>query len=173
MKAQMRHDLAVITAPEDATVLELAHRPAGSVLREAETLMRLVPTHAPLLFEVQIDTKKNEPRILEKKQIAWEAPRGTQVTLEVEGRYQKGRASVDEYVEQTIIANPHVKLTYVTPEGETVDFFTVTRTRYTEVFQAVLYEYVQVDLVAQKVGNSPLCRLGKVTFLSHLAMLGS
>src|SRR5207253_7283774 len=52
-------------------------------------------------FEVQIDTKKNEPRILEKKQIAWEAPRGTQVTLEVEGRYQKGRASVDEDVEQT------------------------------------------------------------------------
>src|SRR5438477_7633104 len=69
-------------------------------------------------FEVQIDTKKNEPRILEKKQIAWEAPRGTQVTLEVEGRYQKGRASVDEYVEQTIIANPHVKLTYLPPEGE-------------------------------------------------------
>src|SRR5215470_8167595 len=73
-------------------------------------------------FEVQIDTKKNEPRILERKQITWEAPRGTQVTLEVEGRYQKGRASVDEYVEQTIIANPHVKLTYVTPEGETKEF---------------------------------------------------
>src|SRR5438046_2773451 len=57
-------------------------------------------------FEVQIDTKKNEPLILEKKQIAWEFPRGTQVTMEVEGRYQKGRASVDEYVEQTIIAPP-------------------------------------------------------------------
>jgi DNA topoisomerase-6 subunit B len=70
-------------------------------------------------FEVQIDTKKNEPQILEKKQIAWESPRGTQVTMEVEGRYQKGRASVDEYIEQTIIANPHVKLTYLTPEGET------------------------------------------------------
>src|SRR5881397_736416 len=70
-------------------------------------------------FEVQIDTKKNEPLILEKKQIAWEFPRGTQVTMEVEGRYQKGRASVDEYIEQTIIANPHVKLTYLSPEGET------------------------------------------------------
>src|SRR5438046_219331 len=70
-------------------------------------------------FEVQIDTKKNEPRILEKKQIAWESPRGTQVTMEIEGRYQKGRASVDEYIEQTIIANSHVKLTYVPPEGET------------------------------------------------------
>jgi DNA topoisomerase-6 subunit B len=73
-------------------------------------------------FEVQIDTKKNEPRILETKQIAWDPPRGTQVTMEVEGRYQKGRASVDEYVEQTIIANPHVKLTYVTPEGETKEY---------------------------------------------------
>jgi len=73
-------------------------------------------------FEVQIDTKKNEPQILEKKQIAWESQRGTQVTMEVEGRYQKGRASVDEYVEQTIIANPHVKLTYLTPEGETKEY---------------------------------------------------
>src|SRR5437762_11933661 len=73
-------------------------------------------------FEVQIDTKKNEPRIIEKEQIAWESPRGTQVAMEIEGRYQKGRASVDEYLEQTIIANPHVKLTYVTPEGETKEY---------------------------------------------------
>jgi DNA topoisomerase-6 subunit B len=69
-------------------------------------------------FEVQIDTKKNEPRILETKQIAWELDRGTQVTMEVEGRYQKGRASVDEYVDLTIIANPHVELTYYAPDGE-------------------------------------------------------
>ena len=73
-------------------------------------------------FEVQIDTKKNEPRILEKKQIHWDSHRGTQVTIEVEGRYQKGRASVDEYIEQTIITNPHVKLTYLTPEGETKEY---------------------------------------------------
>ena len=46
-----------MTAPEDAIVLDIAHRPTGSVLREAETLMRLVPTKAPLLFEVQVDTR--------------------------------------------------------------------------------------------------------------------
>jgi DNA topoisomerase-6 subunit B len=73
-------------------------------------------------FEVQIDTKKNEPRILEKKQIDWENHRGTQVTLEIEGRYQKGRASVDEYLEQVAIANPHVKLLYHTPEGEAKEY---------------------------------------------------
>jgi DNA topoisomerase-6 subunit B len=73
-------------------------------------------------FEVQIDTKKNEPRILEKKQVAWDEPRGTRVSMEIEGRYQKGRASVDEYIEQTIIANPHVKLTYVSPDQETKEY---------------------------------------------------
>jgi DNA topoisomerase VI subunit B len=73
-------------------------------------------------FEVSIDTKKNEPRIFENKKIDWEPERGTQVTLEIEGRYQKGRASVDEYLEQTAIANPHVRLVYHTPEGETREY---------------------------------------------------
>ncbi len=73
-------------------------------------------------FEVQIDTKKNEPRIFESKKIDWEHARGTQVTLEIEGRYQKGRASVDEYLEQVAIANPHVRLVYRTPEGDTREY---------------------------------------------------
>ncbi len=69
-------------------------------------------------FEVQIDTKKNEPIILEKKQIEWEAHRGTQVTIELEGKYQKGRASVDEYIELSAISNPHAQFTYHAPDGE-------------------------------------------------------
>ncbi len=77
------------------------------------------PRAATHYFEVQIDTKKNEPRIFESKKIDWDHPRGTQVTLEIEGRYQKGRASVDEFLEQVAIANPHVTLVYHTPEGET------------------------------------------------------
>jgi DNA topoisomerase VI subunit B len=73
-------------------------------------------------FEVQIDTKKNEPLVHENKQIEWDRPQGTQVALEVEGKYQKGRASVDEWLEQTSIANPHVRLVYHTPEGETKEY---------------------------------------------------
>src|SRR6266513_293371 len=73
-------------------------------------------------FEVQIDTKKNEPRIFENKKIDWEHQRGTQVALEIDGRYQKGRASVDEYLEQVAIANPHVQLVYRTPEGEAREY---------------------------------------------------
>ncbi|MGY8767574.1 MAG: DNA topoisomerase VI subunit B [Pirellulales bacterium] len=42
---------------------------------------------------------------------------GTRVTIELEAKYQKGRGSVDEYLAQTAISNPHVTLHYTDPEG--------------------------------------------------------
>src|SRR5262249_5119267 len=46
-----------------------------------------------------------------------EVKSGTRVTIELEGRFIRGRGSVDEYLEQTAIANPHVALHYKDPEG--------------------------------------------------------
>src|SRR5947199_719133 len=69
-------------------------------------------------FEIQIDTKKNEPIIHKKTEIEWTHARGTEVSIELEGKYQKGRASVDEYLELTSIANPHATLSYHSPEGQ-------------------------------------------------------
>jgi len=90
--------------------------------KPVKIISRIGPRAAAHFFEVQIDTKKNEPLVHENKQIEWEHARGTQVTLEVEGKYQKGRASVDEWLEQTSIANPHVKLIYHPPEGEAKEY---------------------------------------------------
>ncbi|MBU6413256.1 MAG: DNA topoisomerase VI subunit B [Planctomycetes bacterium] len=45
-------------------------------------------------------------------------PTGTSVSIELEGRYQKGRGSVDEFLELTAIANPHAKITLVPPSRE-------------------------------------------------------
>ncbi len=90
--------------------------------KPVKIISRTSPRAAAHFFEVQIDTKKNEPLVHENKQIEWEQAQGTQVTLEVEGKYQKGRASVDEWLEQTTIANPHVRLVYHTPEGETKEY---------------------------------------------------
>ena len=90
--------------------------------KPVKVISRTGPRAAAHYFEVQIDTKKNEPLVHDNKQIEWHQPQGTEVTLEVEGRYQKGRASVDEWLEQTSIANPHVRLVYHTPEGETKEY---------------------------------------------------
>src|SRR5262247_2070432 len=89
-------------------------------------------------FEIQIDTKHNQPEIINGKGegedipagdkgdryisdhgIEWVAQlnSGTRVTIELEGRHMRGRGSVDEYLEQTAIANPHVTIHYIDPEG--------------------------------------------------------
>ena len=90
--------------------------------KPVKIISRTGPKASAHYFEVQIDTKKNEPLVHENKQIEWGQSRGTQVAIEVEGRYQKGRASVDEYLEQTSIANPHVRLIYRAPDGETKEY---------------------------------------------------
>jgi DNA topoisomerase VI subunit B len=46
---------------------------------------------------------------------------GTSVSIELEGRYQKGRGSVDEFLELTGIANPHARITYVPPTRESAE----------------------------------------------------
>ncbi len=68
-------------------------------------------------YELRIDTKKNRPEIIVDEPVEWDAKSGTKVEIEMEARYQRGRQSVDEYLAQTAIANPHVKITYRMPDG--------------------------------------------------------
>ena len=72
--------------------------------------------------EITIDTAKNEPRTLANKDCEWDRPHGTSVSIDLEGRYQKGRTSVDEFLEQTSIANPHARILYTNPEGQKIVF---------------------------------------------------
>ncbi len=70
-------------------------------------------------YQLEIDAKKNEPRIIVDEEVEWPVKRGTKVEIELEAKFQKGRQSVEEYLEQTAIANPHVSLEFTTPDGET------------------------------------------------------
>lgn len=71
-------------------------------------------------FLLSIDTAKNKPEIHKSEVIEWDKKHGTRVEIEMEARYQKGLRSVDMYLKQTAIANPHLQLTWVDPFGETV-----------------------------------------------------
>ena len=68
--------------------------------------------------ELQINTKLNKPDVLKEEERDWEQPHGTEVTIELAGKYQRGRQSVDEYLRQTVIANPHVQINYRAPDGQ-------------------------------------------------------
>ena len=61
--------------------------------------------------------KTNEPKLVENKPGS-EVESGTRVTIELTAVYKRGRGSVDEYLEQTAIANPHVTIHWQSPDGE-------------------------------------------------------
>ena len=100
--------------------------------------------HAAHYSELRIDTKTNQPEILngkgegvdipagkggaelmKKHSIEWVAENdkgdsiehGTRVTIEMEAKFQRGRGSVEEYLEQTAISNPHARLHFQGPDG--------------------------------------------------------
>jgi DNA topoisomerase-6 subunit B len=89
------------------------------------------------LIEVHIDTRRNNPSILKDEETDWrpEFPvtgkgrahtfaHGTCVTIEMEASYVRGRLSVDEYLAQCAIINPHLQLHYrvaLLPKGNKAD----------------------------------------------------
>jgi DNA topoisomerase-6 subunit B len=107
----------------------------GKPIKIVSRISKGKPAH---YYEIKIDTKLNQPQILngqgegvdispgakgeaefKKHEIEWvDVEHGTRVTIELEAIHKRGRGSVDEYLEQTAIANPHVTIHYVDPEGQ-------------------------------------------------------
>jgi len=107
----------------------------GKPVKIMSKVSKRKPAH---YYEIQIDTKRNRPEIVngrgegveipagergrkavEKHGIEWiEQDHGTRVTIELEARFQRGRGSVDEYLEQIAIANPHVTIHYRDPDSK-------------------------------------------------------
>ena len=106
----------------------------GKPIKIISKISPRTPAH---YYVLRMDTKLNRPDILNgegsgveippneigrkmivEQEIDWvEVPHGTRVTIELEAKYQRGRGSVDEYLEETAIANPHATLHYTDPEG--------------------------------------------------------
>jgi len=56
-KMELRRTMVALTAPADAVVLDLAQRSIGSVVREAEPILTLVPLNVPLEAEVSVNAR--------------------------------------------------------------------------------------------------------------------
>ncbi|HSH44138.1 MAG TPA: DNA topoisomerase VI subunit B [Arenicellales bacterium] len=71
---------------------------------------------------VSIDTARNRPELHRKRHVNWDRPHGTRVEAELEGHYQKGPHSIQMYLKQTAMANPHVTLRLREPDGERLSY---------------------------------------------------
>ena len=104
-------------------------------------ISRTGPRAQAHMYTLAIDTKKNQPDIMadETIEVSWD--HGTEVTIELEGTYQRGRASVDEYLELTAIANPHALFRYKPPDRELIELPRGTQTMPAETREIKPHPY--------------------------------
>ena len=88
---------------------------------------RIGPKKPAHYFEIQIDTAKNKPTILKDEIVNWKKRQGTRVQIELEAKYQKGPRSVEDYMRQTALANPHATLIFKGPDGAKDEYKAASR----------------------------------------------
>jgi len=90
--------------------------------RPARITSRIDPKHPAHYFELHLNTIKNEPEIVKDEEVSWKKEHGTKIELDIEASYQKGDQSVDSYLKETAIVNPHCTIIYTNPKAEQLIF---------------------------------------------------
>ncbi|MBW2994992.1 DNA topoisomerase VI subunit B [Candidatus Woesearchaeota archaeon] len=78
-------------------------------------------------YELHINTQKNKPEIVrEEVSEKFKNAHGTRIELDIEATYQKGDQSVDTYLKETAIVNPHATIISTNPKAEQLIFARAT-----------------------------------------------
>ncbi|HYG68040.1 MAG TPA: DNA topoisomerase VI subunit B, partial [Anaeromyxobacteraceae bacterium] len=91
--------------------------------RPIRVTSRIAKSKPAQFFEIQIDTRKNNPVVNEERELAdWHQEHGTRVELEIVANWQAGQRFVNRYVEHSALSNPHCTFRYVRPQKEPLTF---------------------------------------------------
>ncbi len=86
--------------------------------RPTKILSKTGPNKQAHYMELHLNTQNNSPEIMTDEVRDWDKDRGTRIEMDLEGSYMKGNQSVDEYIRQTAIVNPHATFIYTNPKAE-------------------------------------------------------
>ena len=94
--------------------------------KPAKITSRVSKKEPAFYYELNIDTQINKPMIAKEETVEWAKEHGTKVEIDLEAEYLKGSQSVDEYLKQTAVINPHVTIIYTNPKSEQVIYARAT-----------------------------------------------
>jgi DNA topoisomerase VI subunit B len=114
-------------------------------------------------IELRIDTKRNQPDVVKDETIEWSKDHGTRVEIELVAAYRGGRTGVDAYLEQTVVANPHLELRFQPPKGDVVVFPRVTNELPREPMEIKPHPHgVELGMLLRMLQDSPKKRVKQV-----------
>jgi DNA topoisomerase VI subunit B len=90
--------------------------------RPAKIVSKIDPSEPAHYYELRINTQKNSPEIVKEAMMDWPKEHGTRVEIDLEASYAGGQQSVDQYLKETAIINPHVTIIYTNPKAQQIIF---------------------------------------------------
>ena len=94
--------------------------------RPAKIRSKVAESDVAYEVELIVDTRRNRPSVQKEDFVVWDRPHGTRVEIPLKGRYVAGKQSPLEYLKATAIVNPHARIEFRPPEGDSVVFARVT-----------------------------------------------
>src|SRR3989344_1160217 len=94
--------------------------------RPIKITSKIGPNEPAHYYELRIDTQNNKPEIVKEGEAVMKKDHGTRIELDLEAIYTTGPQSVDAYLKQTAIVNPHATLIYTNPKAEQLIFARAT-----------------------------------------------
>ena len=134
---------------------------------------RISPNHSAQYYELHIDTQKNKPEIVKEETIEWDKEHGTKIELDLEGIYKKGLQSVDNYIKQTAIINPHATIIYTNPKAEQFIFPRATDEKPVEPKEIKPHAYgVELGMLLKMLSTTE-CRTMQSFFTTEFSRIGA
>lgn len=91
--------------------------------KPARIRSKISPTQPAHYYELKLDTRHNKPDIVKEETLDWQnKEHGTRIEMDIEASYAGGSQSIDEYLKQTAITNPHATIIYTNPKAEQIIF---------------------------------------------------
>ena len=107
-------------------------------------------------FELRINTQKNAPEILKDEEKEWNKDHGTRIEIDLSANYLKGSQSIDEYLRETAIVNPHVTIIYTNPKAEQIIYQRASEKLPPEPKEIKPHPYgVELGTLIKMLGNTP------------------
>ncbi len=107
-----------------------------------------------LYFEIRLNTKKNKPDFTDEER-DWDKNHGTRVEIDMEAEFRRGIRSVDEYLKQTAVSNPHVRIIYRSPGADEIIFERGTQDLPTETIEIKPHPHgVELGLLMKMVQDT-------------------
>jgi DNA topoisomerase VI subunit B len=106
-------------------------------------------------MELHLNTQNNSPEIMADEIKPWNKERGTRIEMDLEGSYIKGDQSVDQYIKETAIINPHSTIIYTNPKAEQFIYARATDNLPKEPLEIKPHPYgLELGILAKMLKNT-------------------